>query len=395
MPNHDFAVSCSPLTLKSLSGKLERSQSTPDKEPNQENAKASETMWNSHTNTSNSHQAHKFISALERSDEARRHLEGFVLVKVIYRGEISCVFEARDIVSGRPVAIKVYIRAKLTEMERIQGDLHSYLRQSSVADTRMDEDEAVVHVLRPFLHALLALHQQGIIHRDIKPENILIGASGEIKVSDFGLSIDNKRELANTRLGTMDYLAPEVLECPSKSHPMQGKDDPSLSYNRKVDCWAVGVLAYELVVGSAPFFSKSLMGTIMRIQKGEVEYPSHMSVLAVDFICTALVKDPRQRADIPDLLMHPWICGRSQHSKRLASLDGLPGSFTDRLHASDGMLQSPSSDASEDGYFTQGPVWGILARTLNKQGSQDIVLPPEAQSPNLSEHFRSISSCAS
>jgi serine/threonine protein kinase len=43
-----------------------------------------------------------------------------MIVKAIYRGEISCVFEARDTVTGRTIAIKVYIRAKLTEMERIQ-----------------------------------------------------------------------------------------------------------------------------------------------------------------------------------------------------------------------------------------------------------------------------------
>lgn len=50
---------------------------------------------------------------------------------------------------------------------------------------------------------------QGIIHRDIKPENILICAEG-IKLADFGLAIDTTKEPPLSRVGTLDYLAPEV-----------------------------------------------------------------------------------------------------------------------------------------------------------------------------------------
>ncbi len=55
------------------------------------------------------------------------------------------------------------------------------------------------------------------------------------------------------RLGTIDYLAPEILKCPSKSHPDDYKHNPDIGYTNKVDCWSIGVLAYELLVGRAPF----------------------------------------------------------------------------------------------------------------------------------------------
>ena len=49
------------------------------------------------------------------------------------------------------------------------------------------------------------------MHRDIKPENILfVKSSMCLKLADFGLAIDLKRERAVTRAGTLDYMAPEV-----------------------------------------------------------------------------------------------------------------------------------------------------------------------------------------
>ncbi len=59
------------------------------------------------------------------------------------------------------------------------------------------------------------------------------------------------------RLGTIDYLAPEILDCPVKHHPDDHKDRPETGYTNRVDCWSVGVLAYELLVGTPPFAAVS------------------------------------------------------------------------------------------------------------------------------------------
>ena len=74
----------------------------------------------------------------------------------------------------------------------------------------MLEAHVLKHVLKPFLTAISHLHSRGILHRDIKPENILLTGQGEIKVADFGLAIDTSREKPVSRVGTLDYMPPEV-----------------------------------------------------------------------------------------------------------------------------------------------------------------------------------------
>lgn len=52
--------------------------------------------------------------------------------------------------------------------------------------------------------------------------------------SDFGLSIDERKERPVTRAGTLDYMPPEVLGCPDKTHPQDNKNNKSLTYGAKV-----------------------------------------------------------------------------------------------------------------------------------------------------------------
>lgn len=109
------------------------------------------------------------------------------------------------------------------------------------------------YVVKPFLETLAHLHANGIVHRDIKPENILVSDAGTLLLADFGLSIRAREDRPVTRVGTLDYMAPEVVRCPRKSHPEQWKEREDLAYGSSVDIWALGVLVYELTVGTAPF----------------------------------------------------------------------------------------------------------------------------------------------
>jgi serine/threonine protein kinase len=71
-------------------------------------------------------------------------------------------------------------------------------------------------------------------------------------------------------VGTLDYMAPEVVVCPDKVHPNDHKEKTHLHYTYLVDAWAVGVLAYELTVGRAPFDAGHKRGTIDNILHAQV-----------------------------------------------------------------------------------------------------------------------------
>ncbi|GLI58433.1 hypothetical protein VaNZ11_000149, partial [Volvox africanus] len=78
-------------------------------------------------------------------------------------------------------------------------------------------------------------------------------------------------------------------------------------YTNKVDCWSVGVLAYELLVGQPPFAAPTAQETLRLIRTKRVEYPSWLSTESINFMSIVLVRDPTQRPSIAELLDHPWI----------------------------------------------------------------------------------------
>ncbi|GBF93487.1 aurora protein [Raphidocelis subcapitata] len=192
------------------------------------------------------------------------------------------------------------------------GDLFSLLQKYG---GRLSERAAVALVLEPFLRVLQYLHTRGIVHRDIKPENILFSSGMCLKLADFGLAIDLRQERAVTRAGTLDYMAPEVLNCPYKNRPGENKEKAHLYYGNTVDAWAVGVLAYELLVGCPPFYEQSKDRIEARIRGSAPVFPRTMSEDARAFIASALRKDPAARSTVLQLLQHPWVnalrCRRS------------------------------------------------------------------------------------
>jgi len=103
-----------------------------------------------------------------------------------------------------------------------------------------------VRIIREVADALAYSHRQGVVHRDIKPENILL-SSGHALVTDFGVAkaVSDSAAASNltgtgVSLGTTTYMAPE-----------QATADPSTDH--RADIYALGVMAYEMLVGQPPF----------------------------------------------------------------------------------------------------------------------------------------------
>ncbi|EGR28691.1 protein kinase domain protein [Ichthyophthirius multifiliis] len=143
------------------------------------------------------------------------------------------------------------------------------------------------------IEALQYLHSRGIVHRDIKPENILL-QNGVLKLCDFGYATIVQNDLLRqTFCGTLDYLSPEMI---------QGKQ-----YDFSVDVWSVGILAYEMIFGNAPFSGKSNDSTYDKVLNLDIEFSGPLSFAGVDFIKKILIKDPNKRMDLNTAYQHPFI----------------------------------------------------------------------------------------
>lgn len=78
-------------------------------------------------------------------------------------------------------------------------------------EKRFDEKTAARYI-RSCADAISYLHERDIIHRDIKPENLLLGYDDELKIADFGLSVNAQNQRRSTICGTPDYIPPESME---------------------------------------------------------------------------------------------------------------------------------------------------------------------------------------
>jgi serine/threonine protein kinase len=195
-----------------------------------------------------------------------------------------------------------------------------------------DEQWACVEVVAPLLRLLEKMHRLNVSHRDIKPENIFLTARGELRLGDFGLAIDNSRELAFARVGTLDYMAPEVLcnpktrVCESPAVTLEELSARGIApYGPAVDVWAVGVLAYELVTSRPPFeCDDEREETELILNSNSIRFPPGRLAAWADFVRSVLTKDPRLRPTAYELLEHPFITGGIMRALRGGPLQRKP-----------------------------------------------------------------------
>ena len=155
-------------------------------------------------------------------------------------------------------------------------------------------------IMEKLFGAVKYLHEHGIMHRDIKPENCLFSdesETAEIKLIDFGLSSKFvPGQKFHTAVGTMSYVAPEVLKG---------------SYDYRCDYWSLGVMMYVLLSGAPPFGGKSNEEIYSKILKGKLSFEGKewekISLKAKDLIQKLLESDPNKRYTAMMALEHPWI----------------------------------------------------------------------------------------
>ncbi|MEW6232010.1 MAG: protein kinase [Chloroflexota bacterium] len=152
----------------------------------------------------------------------------------------------------------------------------------------LDLDTAL-RVVRQVGAALEHAHSQGVLHRDVKPSNVLVGKGDWLLLSDFGLAKMAEGSLALTKtgvgVGTPEYMAPEQAE--------------GLSYDHRVDVYALGVVLYEMVTGRVPYEAETPIAVIMKKLTAPLPLPRALNPALPEgverVILKALSRDPADR----------------------------------------------------------------------------------------------------
>ncbi len=203
----------------------------------------------------------------------------WVLGVEIGRGAMGVVYRARHAMDGRVAAVKVLSPRLVADERFVERFEHESLATIALAHPRIVQvlDRGVTSGLPWYAMELIEgpnlrermrtralgqtelarfaisvclglqhAHAQGVVHRDIKPENLLVDASGEAKIADFGLArlfgdrwVElSRHSVSGGPVGTPFYMAPELV----KGHPPDGR----------ADLYSLGVVLYEALTGDLP-----------------------------------------------------------------------------------------------------------------------------------------------
>ena len=126
------------------------------------------------------------------------------------------------------------------------------------------------------------IHKHKIIHRDLKWSNILLSKNNHVRISDFGLSIEEDLETSQTKgIGTLLFMAPELFDEENK-------------YDRKIDVYSFGVILIFIVTGKYPS-NKLIKGVLPKL-------PSETSNWVKEMIISCLSAKPKDRPSFSEII---------------------------------------------------------------------------------------------
>uniref|UniRef100_A0A3Q4GNH4 Dual specificity protein kinase TTK n=1 Tax=Neolamprologus brichardi TaxID=32507 RepID=A0A3Q4GNH4_NEOBR len=191
------------------------------------------------------------------------------------------------------------------------------------------------------LEAVHTIHKHGIIHSDLKPANFVI-VNASLKLIDFGIANriqpDVTSIMKDSQVGTLNYMPPEAIkDTSSQTGKARSKISP------KGDVWSLGCILYCMTYGKTPF--QSITNQISKLHaiidpSHKIEFPDISEKDLLDVLKRCLVRNPRERISIAELLEHPYLQLKPQASPEpeYPSNNDLKKILTDLA-----ALQSPNS----------------------------------------------------
>jgi len=269
----------------------------------------------------------------------------YVRLQTIGRGGSSKVYEVKA-PNGKRLAIKRVIATCTYTFEACKNEV-TLLRSLSehphvirIFDADIDEDKSTIQIVmelgekdlsrlleqnnvkmcmgdlqqlwREMLEAVEAVHAARIVHSDLKPANFLL-VDGRLKLIDFGIAKRISCETTNisrdATVGTISYMAPEAVK--------QG----TIKLGRAADIWSLGIILYQMAYHRSPFAHLDPMQRLLALVDPSVDvefpdghvlegYSTTSQDLLIDVLKSCLQREPSNRASIPQLLEHPFLCNK-------------------------------------------------------------------------------------
>lgn len=166
-------------------------------------------------------------------------------------------------------------------MELVLGEpMSDLLDRQPVLPTRR-----LLPILAQTARALHAAHVAGVVHRDVKPGNIIVARTGQVKITDFGISTAINQvpmTASGMVMGTAQYLSPEQA---------MGRAATPAS-----DMYSLGIVAYEALVGHRPFTGATAVDiAIAHVNTAVPPLPGSIDPVLADVVMRMLAKDPQAR----------------------------------------------------------------------------------------------------